>query len=397
MKKRFTLGTVLALIMLTAVTSVIIAYLIAKQQFEDGADMLAVQQQELAKYREAREIIHKNYIKTVDDDVLVDGAIRGMVSVLGDEYSYYLDTKEYQAYKDSQGSPSGIGVVAGVSEMGDILIEEVYENSPAWELGLGRSDRILAVDGRSVNRENCLLSITSLAGEENTRVELTVLKASDGSTVDLSLVRRRIDFRAVYSEILSGQNIGLIRVRNFNQNVDRDFRDAIVHLQNAKVDALIIDVRNNPGGQIDVMCPMLSMLLPQDTPLITLRDRNGKEYQRTSTGSDGFDLPMIVLINEGSRSAAEFFAAALHEYDRAKLVGDPTLGKGYAQETVPMEKYKSAIILSIREYFTPHGRSLSGVGLTPDYPVSLSGDVSVYTLPQERDSQLQKAIEVLLS
>ncbi|MCL2747119.1 MAG: S41 family peptidase [Oscillospiraceae bacterium] len=399
MKKRFTLGTVLALMLPVAVLSVIIAYSVAWDKIQKDNDSLARSRRELADYIEARNVILNGFVGSVDDVALLEGAIRGMAGSLADEYSYYMNPEEYAAYKDSQDNPFGIGIVAGASEAGDILIEEVYEGSPAQEARLQRFDRIVEVGGLPVNRDNFRQAINMLAGEENTKVDIRVRRASDGETIGLTLQRRRVNFQAVYSEILAGQNIALVRIRNFSHNVDRDFRDAIIHLQNAHVDAIIFDVRNNPGGQIDVMCNMLGMLLPRDELLITLRDRTGKEYPRTSAGPGDVDLPdqpMVVLINEDSYSAAEFFAAALHEYEKAALVGDPTTGKGYAQELIPLHAGEAAIVLSNREYFTPVlGRGLSGVGLLPDHAVSLFEGANLYTLPHERDSQLQKAIEIL--
>jgi len=397
MKKRFTLGTVLALMLPVAVLAAIIAYSIVDQAFREKTESVSRQQQEFAKYSDARRKILDSFVGPADDSQLEDGAIRGMVASLNDKYSHYLTAEEYEAYKGNMGSQSAsIGVTACMSPEEDILVAEVYDGSPALEKGVERLDRIVAVDGRPVSEMGYQLAVSALSGEENTKVNITLLKASDGSQTELTLVRRNMDVRAVTSTILDGQNIGLVRIRDFQQSAVQDFRALVVQLLNARVDALIFDVRNNPGGQVDAMCSMLSMLLPKGEPLITLRYKNGQEEPYASEGPGETDIPMVVLINENSYSAAEFFAAVLQEYGKAVLVGEPTTGKGYAQKDIPLED-GSAVILSISEYFTPNGRSLSGVGLTPDYPVSLSPDAARHfgQVPHEQDSQLQKAIEVL--
>jgi len=398
MRKRFTLGTVLSLMLPVAVLSAIIAYSIAVQKFNDESEELNQRQQMFSKYKEARDILQKNFVEPVDDGELQDGAVRGMVASLGDRYSHYLTAEEYEEYRNTSANQfEGIGVTVSMSDQGDILIAEVYDGSPAMESGVERLDRIVAVEGRPVSETGYELAVSVLSGEENTKVSFTLRKASDGSQAELTLVRRRIDVRAVSSEILAGQNIGLVRVRNFDLNVDRDFRDVLVRLQNAGVDGIIFDMRNNPGGQLDVMCSMLSMLLPKGELLITLRDKNGRPEQRASEGPGEIGLPAAVLINAYSHSAAEFFAAALRAYDKAILVGQPTTGKGYAQKPIRLAD-GSAIILSISEYMTPKGRSLSGVGLTPDHIVELTpeADKNFYSLSHEQDAQLQKAIEVLV-
>ncbi len=397
MKKRFTLGTVLALMLLVAVATGVISYSMVFQKLHQDFELSKSQRQEFSKFIEARNIVQRNFVGTVDDEVLLDGAIKGMVDALGDRYSHYLDAEEYDLYnRRTENKYIGIGISASMSPEGDILVNEVFDKSPAQQCHIMPQDRIVAIEDQKVVDMSYQMAVASLAGEENTKVRITVLKASDGQTMDVAPLRKKLDTQAVYSEILTGQNIGYIHIRNFDTNVDRDFKEAINHLVNAKVGAIIFDVRNNPGGQLDVMCPMLDTLLPEGV-LITMREKNGNEFQRTSA-ADSVDIPMAVLINSHSYSAAEFFAAALQEYEKAVLVGEKTTGKGYAQYPIRMED-KSAIILSTMEYFTPKGKSLSGVGLQPDYEVVLSPDDlnQSGTLTHEQDKQLQKAISVLVS
>ncbi|MDR0381840.1 MAG: S41 family peptidase [Oscillospiraceae bacterium] len=394
MKKRFTLSTVLALMLLTAAAAALIGYNRASIQLKEQLEVFQSQKEELSKLIAAREIIQDQFVGEVDRVRLYDNAIDGMVRALDDRYSHYLTAEEYARYqRASDNRYVGIGVTAAQHPEGDILVIEVYEDSPAQESGLKPFDRIVEVEGTPVTEMGFALAVGALDGAENTPVLLTVLRP-DGTRAELRPVRRTVGLRAVSSEILAGQNIGLVRIRNFESGVDRDFREAVARLQSAGVRALIFDVRFNPGGQLDVMRPMLDMLLPEGT-LITLRGKDGSEHVFTSEPGE-VDLPMAVLVNGHSYSAAEFFAAALREYDKAVVVGEPTTGKGYAQRTIPLED-QSALILSIVEYFTPQGHSLSGVGLTPDDVVVLSEEENrnFYTLTHEQDRQLQRAIGAL--
>jgi carboxyl-terminal processing protease len=396
-KKRFTLGTVLALMLLVAVTTVVIAYSMVHRELEKYFDLSTAQRTEFGKFIEARNDIQRNFIGAADDNEILDGAIRGMLSALDDKYSHYLNAEEYEKYRlGLENQFVGIGITASLSAEGDILVSDVYEDSPAKEQGLAPFDRVIAVEGTPVSELGYELAVSAMTGEENTRLKITVLRAADGSVADITLVRRRVDVQAVYSEILSGQNIGLIRVRNFDLNVDRDFREALERLLAADVSAVIFDLRNNPGGQLDVMCPMLDALLPEGT-IITMRDKNGNVYPQTSDAAE-VTLPMAVLVNENTYSAAEFFAAALREYDKASLVGEPTTGKGYAQATIRLTD-GSALILSTMEYFTPKGKSLSGTGLKPDVTVTLTEEERSHfnQLTHEQDRQLQAAIDLLTS
>lgn len=395
MKKRFTLGTVLALMLLVAVATAVVAYTMAFNNFNDRLEEFSIQRQENSKFLKAQEIIEKNFVGGYDKDKMVDGAIGGMVGSLGDQYSRYLSADDYEVYKrENSNRYAGIGVAVVMHEEGDILITEVYDNSPAQECGIRLLDRIVAVDGQRTADMGYQVAVAAVGGEPNTKVTLTVLHP-DGETEDITVARRLMEVRAVSSEILAGENIGLVRIRNFDANVDRDFIEAVTRLIDAGVDGLIFDVRYNPGGQLDVMCPMLDMLLPEGT-LITLRDKSGLVTPRTSDENE-VDLPMAVLVNEHSYSAAEFFAAALRDFDKAKLIGTATTGKGYAQQPIPLED-GSAVILSVAEYFTPKGESLSGVGLEPDYTVGMTETETknFYSLTHEQDKQLQKAIEILM-
>ncbi|MDR1157726.1 MAG: S41 family peptidase [Oscillospiraceae bacterium] len=394
MKKRFTLSTVLALMLLVAAAAALIGYNRASVQLKEQLEVFQAQKEELSKLIAAREIIQDQFVGQVDRVRLYDSAIDGMVRSLDDQYSHYLSAEEYARYQRAADNRYvGIGVTAAQHPEGDILVLEVYEDSPAEESGIKAFDRIVEVEGAPVIEMGFEMAVGAIGGAENTQVRLTILRP-DGTRTEVSPTRRAVGLRAVSSEILAGQDIGLVRIRNFESGVDRDFREAVARLQGAGVRALIFDVRFNPGGQLDVMRPMLDLLLPEGT-LITLRAKDGTEHVFTSEPGE-VDLPMAVLVNGYSYSAAEFFAAALREYDKAVVVGEPTTGKGYAQRTIPLED-QSAIILSIVEYFTPQGRSLSGVGLTPDDVVALSEEENrnFYTLPLEQDRQLQRAIGVL--
>jgi carboxyl-terminal processing protease len=276
-----------------------------------------------------------------------------------------------------------------------LLINEVYADSPAAELGLVPGDEIIAVGGELVAVLGYYEAVDRARGEEYTRVDLTVRQGADGKVVDVQAIRRTVAVESVRSERLGDNgDVGYVRVRNFNTRVDDDFIAAVDRLLEAEVRGIIFDMRNNPGGELNVLLPMLDKLLPgPDEIIITLRSRSGREDIHRTTQS-GTDLPMVVLINEGSYSAAEFFAAALKEYDKALLVGQKTSGKGYSQMPAVLDD-GSAVLLSTSEYFTPSGKSLAGSGVEPDVTAAQRSPNAFFAHDHANDTQMQRALNEL--
>lgn len=392
MKKRVNLVTVAVLMVLMAVVTYIVTYYYVQESLNQKLDMFSEQQRDISVFLEARDRILGSYVGPINEEALAEGAIKGMVDSLGDQWSAYMNTDNFTAYNSQKKNQYvGIGVTVELSTRKEgLLVSEVVPGSPAEEAGISVGDVITKVDGEEVPVIGEHVASERILGEEYTLVSITFLSGEEEITSDI--MRRTINKEIVTSRIIG--TAGYVRVANFNSRVDEDFIAAVGELTNAGVESLVIDMRSNPGGSLDVLHRMLDYLLPEGL-IITLRYRNGVTDIRESD-ANCIELPMVVLVNDSSYSAAEFFAACLREYDWADIVGEKTSGKGYAQETFAMTD-GSGLLLSTSEYFPPSGISLAGVGLTPDYeiPLSASEKAMLFTLEPEHDKQLQKALQIL--
>lgn len=349
------------------------------------------------KLAEAADIIRENYIGEYEESELTDRAIDAMVASLNDRWSYYMTAEEVAAYEmSSRNSYGGIGIVVQDSEDNVARVLKVYEHSPAGAAGVFPGSLFLAVDGQDVSGMD-KDSVVDLVRSAIARgqVDLRFL-CPDGAEREYSLTPGDVYTEPVRFQALPS-GLGYVRVENFEGRSAESTIAAVESLRARQVPGIIFDVRENPGGQLSELLKLLDYILPEGKLFIS-RNIDGSEdidYSQPSC----VELPMVVLINEDSYSAAEFFAAALREYDWAELVGAQTSGKGYAQITVPMTD-GSAIHISHIAYFTPKGVCLAGVGLTPDLSVELGEEERTLLyydmLPLEEDPQLAAAEQLLL-
>lgn len=355
-----------------------------------------------SKLTQIRSLVDRYFIGEVDETKLADAAASGMIEGLDDEWSYYISAEDYASYLETvTNSYVGIGVTITSQDVKQGLkITDVTPDSPAYQAGLEIGDLVLAVEGRPImdGSENALdLTETKnlVRGEEGTQVTLTI--SHDGVERDVTITRAKIKTINVSWEMLDGQ-LALIRIRNFEQDASKDTIAAIKEARAQGAVALIFDVRYNPGGFKNELVKLLDYLLPEG-PLFRSVDYNGKESVEYSDASF-LDMPMVVLCNYQSYSAAEFFPAALQEYHAATIIGEQTYGKGRFQTTMKLDD-GSAINISIGQYTTPNGVSLVGKGITPDILVELSDEqkqqLYYNLLDKADDAQLQKAIELLLN
>ncbi|MEA4822495.1 MAG: S41 family peptidase [Clostridiaceae bacterium] len=395
MKRRYSIGTVVAAILLTAAVTFNICYVAIWDSFSDRLSALSERESEYAKLNEIRAYLSEYYIlNDLENDTLIEGAAEGMISALPDGWSYYMNASDYAASLDTASDDFvGIGVTAYFDESAGLRVTEVYTDSPAHRAGIRFFDLITAVDGRDTLALGSTAAFDTVRGEEGTDVVLTIFRASTGETQDITVTRERITERELQSELLEG-NIGYIRISSFSENANTQFRAAVEELITDGAQSFIFDVRFNPGGRLDVLADMLDLLLPEGT-LIRWVDKKGIEGTLSSDASY-IDMPMVVLAHEYSYSAAEFFAAALQEYGAATVVGMKTTGKCYAQTTYKLSD-GSAIAISTLQYTTPSGKSLGGIGITPDYEVPLTYEetVNFSAMTFAEDPQMQKAIELL--
>jgi carboxyl-terminal processing protease len=358
---------------------------------------LFTQKRDAGKLQELEAILDYYFIDEIDQAKIEDAAASAMVDALGDRWSYYMTADQYLSYQDVMAnSYVGVGITVSAREdNAGIDVIDVIANGPAAEAGLLVGDVLVAVDGTDIIGKDINAVSTLIRGEENTKVKLTVERA--GERKDFTVTRRKFETPVATYEMLDDQ-IGLITIENFDARCAQETIDAIKALREQGATALIFDVRNNPGGYKHELVDLLDYLLPEG-PLFRTEDYRGKEAVDHSD-ADYLDMPMAVLVNLSSYSAAEFFAAALDEYDAAIVVGEKTFGKGYFQSTFQLSD-GSAVNLSIGKYYTPNGNSLAGVGITPEVEVivdeATAAAIAAGTMEPKDDPQIIAAINALKS
>ena len=340
-------------------------------------------------------LIQERYIGEADGEAMEDAAAAAMVKATGDRWSYYIPSSQYEAHKEqSENAYVGIGITIQQAEDGSgFLIVMVNQNGPAQEAGVQVNDLLIAVEDQDVREMTADQVRELIRGEAGTQVSLTVMRQGEHQT--LAVERRRIESAVATGQMLA-DGIGLVKINNFDERCASESIAAIQKLQQEGAKKIIFDVRNNPGGYAEELVKLLDYLLPEGD-LFRSVSYDGTEKVDTSD-ADCLDMPMAVLINGSSYSAAEFFAAALQEYQAATIVGEPTVGKGVYQTTISLGD-GSAVALSTGKYFTPKGNSLTDVGVTPDVRVDVDEETAekIYygTLGYADDLQIQAAIQVL--
>ena len=345
------------------------------------------------KLREIDRIAAEQYVGEFDEEKVADYAAVGYVTGLEDQWSTYIPADQYEAYRlSSEGKGCGIGVSV-ISGDDSVRVYLVYEDSPAAQAGIEKGDYIVGAEGLTVEQDGADTVIDAIQGEEGTEVTVSFSKEKDGAVQEATMQRAMVTQKMAWGQMLDA-NIGYIRIENFHVGSAEQFQQVLDELLADGAQSLVLDVRHNGGGRVKEMSEMLDPLLPEGT-IMTLRTKSGSETVYESD-AEMIDQPIVVLVDDQSISAAEFFAAALQEYDRATLVGTHTTGKGRAQQTFELSD-GSALNLSVEEYFTPQGNNLAGVGIAPDVEVALTDAQSAnfYFLSPEEDPQLQKAVEIL--
>lgn len=342
-------------------------------------------------------IIRENYIGKADADAMMEAAAAAMVEAAGDQWSYYMSADEYKLYlEDNKNAYEGIGVTVQTEKKnGGFLVEKIDKGSGAEKAGLKPGDVITHVEGASIAEMTLTQARTAIRGKKGTSVEITVSRGSETLTM---VVGRGEVLQQVATTQLLDNNIGLITIHNFDDRCAKETIAAIEKLNKQGAKALIFDVRNNPGGYKHELVNLLNYLLPEGV-LFGSETYDGEKTQDTSDAKC-LKMPMAVLVNANSYSAAEFFAAALVEYDWAVTVGEHTTGKGYFQTDIELDD-GSAVHLSVGKYFTPKGVSLSETkGIAPTIEVKLEeADAKLLAageLQVADDPQIQAAVEAML-
>ena len=349
----------------------------------------------LKKIYTMKGIIDSEYILSdVNEDDLINGAIKGYVNGLDDEYTEYFTKEEMDDFKmDTEGEYVGIGIYMYKNTVDNtIVVLYPIENSPAEDVGLQYGDIIKKVDGIEYTGDDFDTISTKIKGEVGTKVNIEIER--NGKNLSFEVERKNIDLYPIKHEILDN-NIGYIQLPSFDENSAKEFKNIYNELAKNKLNGLIIDLRNNGGGIVDEALQIADYILEKDDIILITKDRDGNEEIEKSTKKPIINLPVVVLTNENTASASEILAGALKENGKATIVGEQTYGKGVIQELISL-KDGSGIKITTEEYYTPNRNKINKVGIEPDEKISLPDEVAnSYSVDKKYDTQLQKAITIL--
>ena len=340
---------------------------------------------ESVRFLRTMKLLKRNYNGEVDNHQLFDGALKGMVESVGDPYTVYLNKKDFQQLSEmTVGSFGGIGIVFG-KRGNDYVVISALEDNQGAKAGIKSGDIITAIDDKSTREMNMEQVANKIRGKYGTTVTLE-LKDKEGKLRKVNVVRAEIKNPSVAGQLLPNTNIGYIRIAIFNENTGDDFAKKYAELEKQGMQALVLDLRENPGGILDAGVDVARMLVPKG-PIVSVIDKNGNKYEETSS-LEKVKYPLAVLVDHGSASASEIVAGAIKDTKSGKLFGVKTFGKGSVQSVYRLDN-NTAVKITVAKYYTPSGVSIHNVGIEPDVKVELPEDATV-------DVQLKAAEDYLL-
>lgn len=342
------------------------------------------------KLYEVRDVINSQYYQDIDQDALVEGAIKGMVNSVGDPYTVFFNAEEYKEFNDDgDGNYVGIGVIVGIKE-DRIVVITPFEGSPAFKAGLRSGDFITKVEGVEYTGTELDKAVSVIKGEEGKPVTLTIMR--NGEEQDITIVRASITIVNVESEMLE-EDIAHVTMLQFSNNTAEQVREAMEELRDQGAKGYILDLRGNPGGFLDEAVDVASLFVEKDKTILYTLDKYDQKKEYRSYGGSFIGAPLVVLIDGGSASASEVVSGALKDYEAATLVGQQSFGKGIVQMVYQVGDGE-AVKVTVSSYYSPDGINIHGEGIAPDIEVEIPEDAEM-PLTEENDTQLQKAVEVL--
>lgn len=343
------------------------------------------------KMQVIKDTIEEYYLEEIDESDMETGIYAGMIASLGDPYSAYYSQEELENLRQqTQGIYYGIGAYVNTdTTTGMSMISGTIAGTPAEESGLRYGDLIFAVDDQPVEGLDKSEVVMLIKGEENTKVKVTVYREGEPDYLDFEIMRKKIESPTVNYEMLSDE-IGYIQITEFDDVTVDQFAEAMAICKESGMKGLILDLRNNPGGNVSAVTEIARQLLPKGLIVYT-EDKEGERVEYSCDGRNELSVPLVVLVNGGSASASEILAGAIKDYGKGILLGTTTFGKGIVQRVVPLTD-GSALKLTVSSYFTPNGNNIHGVGIEPD--IELEFDAEAY-LTDGNDNQIEKAKELL--
>ncbi len=347
------------------------------------------------KIEEINKYIDGYFYFEIDEEKQEEALYDAILAGLDDPYSVYYTEEEFAELQETN-SGEYVGIGAVVTQDADMLVSIVrpVKNSPAEEAGLMAEDIIVEVDGVEIIDQELTVVVDMIRGEEGTKAKIKIYRPSTGEYMDFEVERRVVENYSVSYKMLE-DNIGYILVEQFYDNTCTEFIEAFEDLESQGAKAMVVDLRDNPGGLLTAVVDMCDYLM-KEGPIVTTEDKDGNVTNSySSTDEEYTDLPMAVLINGNSASASEIFAGALQDTGVAEIVGTTSYGKGIVQSVIPLSD-GTAIKITVAKYFTPNGNDIHEIGIVPDYEVELAdGRTNAVSIEYADDLQLHKAEEIL--
>ncbi len=339
------------------------------------------------------DVIDQYYYKDITDEEKMEGIYKGLMSSTNDKYTDYYSPKEFKDLMVTmEGDYGGIGATLSQDKATkEVSVVEVYEGSPAARAGLERGDIVISVDGHLGTDESLDDFVQRIRGEEGTSIEMVYKRDDQEHTIEIT--REEVIVPSVSHRMLDDK-IGYIRISSFVNGTQKDFEDALADLQSQGMQGIVFDMRDNGGGMVDSVVAILDDILPAGTVVYTM-DKSGKREDYTSDDAKKIDIPVTVLVNENTASAAEIFTGAIRDFNYGTIIGTNTFGKGIVQSTVPLSD-GSAVKITVATYYTPSGECIHEKGIKPDIELEFSyADENPTEYDELKDNQVQKAMEVL--
>ena len=385
MNKKISLGLALSLIAIASAVTFILTSFFSLQSFNKKVVDVNEKSKKYNSLQTLDTFVRENYLGDIDENELSDGILKGYISGLDDKYSKYLSEDEYLTEQsEDEGQLVGLGLTLDEDESGYIRIAEIMEDSPVEEAGLRKGDIITIIDGVDVLVAGFDESVEAMRGTEGSEINLTVRRG--GIDKDYTFTRRSIEMITVSGEMIN-ESVGYINIKGFKKNTPQQFIETLERLTSNGAKAIFFDVRDNGGGIVESLSECLDPLLPEGV-IATAEYKDGHSETLVYSDETKLDIPMVVLVNGKTASAAELFAAALRDYAKAPLVGEKTYGKGVMQQTTEFGN-NGAVVLTVAKYKTELSECYDGVGLVPDHPVE--------NTDENIDEQREQAIDVAMS
>lgn len=393
----------MALCAVTAAATVSLTYVYAMNTFNERVADVNQRQAMYAKLSEIDQTVRQGFVGEIDETALLDGICNGYVAGLGDSDAKYLSAERYQAYLNgTSGKTVGVGINTVKDSDGNMEITEVIPNSPAETAGLHKGDVIVSIDDKEVVRVTYGDAVNLLEGALGSQVKFSVLRPAEteetqAQLLTVTVTRQEYTRRSVTSGVING-NVGYIRISQFQESTPDQFQEAMASLKESGVCGLVLDLRNNSGGNMEAAASILDTLLPAGT-LVSSRDSSGTVTVEYSSRAGEYSLPISVVINGSTFGAAELFAADVREYNKGLLIGDQTAGYGRKSQVVPLSD-GSAVSFSVAEYLTTNGTAIDGEGVAPDITKLLTAEqkdaLVAGELAWEEDPQILSAVTALV-